>query len=153
MIKLIEIKQTELKCIREKLLQGMIIRSRARWIEQGEKPTKYFCHLENRNFVSKRINTLLTSGGAEISDFKMIKDKVHDFYQNLYKSHEMNIVDANLDDILDKDTKKLTDEQGHSLEGKITFLEAGTFLKNMKNNKSPGSTGFTTEFLNFFGKT
>ena len=130
----------------------MLIRSRARWIEQGEKPTKYFCHLENRNFVSKRINTLLTSGGAEINDFKMIKDKVHDFYQNLYKSHEMNIVDANLDDILDKDTKKLTDEQGHSLEGKITFLEAGTFLKNMKNNKSPGSTGFTTEFFKFFWK-
>ena len=31
-------------------LQGHIIRSRAQWIEQGEKPSRYFCKLESRNF-------------------------------------------------------------------------------------------------------
>ena len=55
-IEKLEEKELELKKIREKKLMGNLIRSRARWIEQGEKPTKYFFHLENRNFVSKRMN-------------------------------------------------------------------------------------------------
>ena len=38
------------------------------------------------------------------------------------------------------------------MEGKITYEEAGTVLKNMKNNKSPGSDGYTVEFFKFFWK-
>ena len=36
------------------------------------------------------------------------------------------------------------------IERKITLEEAGVILKNMKNNKSPGSTGFTAESYKFF---
>jgi hypothetical protein len=32
----------------------------------------------------------------------------------------------------------------------IGSFEAGEILKKMKNNKSPGSDGFTSEFLTFF---
>ena len=39
-----------------------------------------------------------------------------------------------------------------NIEGPITIEEAGITLKNMPNNKSPGSTGFTTEFFKFFWK-
>ena len=35
---------------------------------------------------------------------------------------------------------------------KITYEEAGTVLKNMKNNKSPGSDGYTVEFFKLFWK-
>ena len=34
-----------------------------------------------------------------------------------------------------------------SLEGEITLAEASLALKNMKNYKSPGSDGFTAEFV------
>ena len=37
----------------------------------------------------------------------------------------------------------LTLQEKTSLEGKITLDEASSALKNMKNNKSPGSDGFT----------
>ena len=37
-----------------------------------------------------------------------------------------------------------------SLEGEITLDEASVALKSMKNNKSPGSDGFTVEFFKFF---
>ena len=44
----------------------------------------------------------------------------------------------------------LTLQEKTSLEGEITLSEASSALKNMKNNKSPGSDGFTAEFFKFF---
>ena len=46
--------------------------------------------------------------------------------------------------------RKLTEEEKDNLEGEIGSFEAGEILKKMKNNKSPGSDGFTSEFLKFF---
>ena len=48
--------------------------------------------------------------------------------------------------------RKLTEEEKDNLEGEIGSFEAGEILKKMKNNKSPGSDGFTSEFLKFFWK-
>ena len=45
--------QKELQDLRNDILRGKLIRSRAKWIQEGEKPTNYFCNLENRNYVSK----------------------------------------------------------------------------------------------------
>lgn len=38
------------------------------------------------------------------------------------------------------------------MEGKITYTEALEVLKTMKNDKFPGSDGFTAEFHNFLWK-
>lgn len=57
-VKLIEEKQTELKNIRNHKLRGNYIRSRVKWIEEGEKPSKYFCNLESRNYLNKTIKKL-----------------------------------------------------------------------------------------------
>lgn len=48
-------KKKELESIRKEKLLGHMIRSRARWIEEGEKPSKYFCNLESRNYLNKTI--------------------------------------------------------------------------------------------------
>ena len=34
-------------------MDGLIIRTKANWIENGEKPSRYFCSLEKGNFVNK----------------------------------------------------------------------------------------------------
>ena len=148
----IKTKQDELKLIREKQLQGNFIRSRARWVEQGEKASRYFCHLENRSFVSKRMTSLYDNKGNEIHDNNKISNEVYSFYSNLYSSKEQDIVDVELTEILDPDTPKLSDAQANSLEGYITLREAGEVLYKMENNKSPGSTGFSSEFFKFFWK-
>ena len=41
----------------------------------------------------------------------------------------------------------LTLQEKLLLEGEITLDEASLALKNMKNNKSPGSDGFTVDFF------
>ena len=47
---------------------------------------------------------------------------------------------------------KLTQEEQDNLEGKITIKEAGGALKNMKNDKTPGSDGYSAELFKFFWK-
>ena len=146
----INIKQDQLKSIREKKLNGTLVRSRARWISQGEKPSKYFFALENRHFISKRMKSLINTKGEEINDFDYIKNEVNNFYKTLYCSREQEIEDVNLNNILNENTPKLNELEANSIEGNITLKEASFVLNNMKNNKSPGSSGFTTEFFKFF---
>ena len=148
----IKTKQDILKSIREKRLQGTLIRSRARWIESGEKGSKYFCNLENRNFVSKRMNSLILNNGEETADYNIINSEVLKFYTQLYQSKEQQLIDVDINTILNPDSPKLSDVQSNSLEGPITITEAGKVLFNMKHNKSPGSTGFTSEFFKCFWK-
>ena len=42
---------------------------------------------------------------------------------------------------------KLSDEETNNIEGKITLEEATRALKSMKNNKSPDTDDFTSEFF------
>ena len=49
-----------------------MFRSKVKWVEQGEKPTKYFFNLEKRNYEKKIITQLKISDGKIISDIKQI---------------------------------------------------------------------------------
>ena len=46
-------KKAELEKLREYKIRGEQVRSRIQWLQQGEKPSKYFCNLENQNFTDK----------------------------------------------------------------------------------------------------
>ena len=148
----IEIKKQELQKIREQELEGKLIRSRAKWIDKGEKMTQFFCNLENKKFVYKRMKCLINNNNEEIIDNKEIQNEVKMFYENLYRSKENNIVPVDLHEILDANTPKLTDSEADSIEGNITTKEALSTLKNMQNDKSPGSDGYSSEFFKFFWK-
>ena len=146
---ILEQKKEELTTLRNQKLQGMIIRSKMVWINEGEKPTSYFCNLEKRNFVSKQINFLEKSNGDLIFENKEIIEETKNFYENLYDFKDTE--DIELNNII-KNPIKLTLEESETLEGKITYEEALHALKEMKNNKSPGSDGFSCEFFKFFYK-
>ena len=103
--KISELKE-ELRENREKKLKGVLIRSRARWIEQGEKASRYFCKLENRNFVSKRMTSIINDNNVELFNQDDIRNEVLFFYKNLYSSKEENIQDVNLNLLLNDNTPK-----------------------------------------------
>ena len=65
-------------------MRGSIIRSRARWYEQGERNTKYFLNLETHNKKKSCVWRLLNSVGAEITDANNILEEVYNFYSDLY---------------------------------------------------------------------
>ena len=125
----------------------MIIRSRQEWIHKGEKPTNYFCNLENRNYTSKQMTFLEKNDNTLIFDNESIVKETKNFYQDLYSNKEVDNV--NLNDLAIS-PNKLNNLEKERLEGKITYQEAQLALKDMKNNKSPGSDGFSAEFLKFF---
>ena len=60
---------------------------------------------------------------------------------------------VDLNNIVEKERVNiLSNEMAQTLEGKLTYQEALSALKNMKNHKSPGTDGFTAEFFKFFWK-
>ena len=48
--------------------------------------------------------------------------------------------------------KTITDDQANRLEGLLTVEEISCTLKNMKNDKSPGLSGFSANFFKVFWK-
>ena len=149
---LIKTKQAELQTLREKKLRGIFVRSRARWIEQSEKPSRYFCNLENRHFISKRMASLISNDGSEVTGFDEINNEVLMFYKNLYSSKEDTIEGIDLADKLNHDTPKLTDADALTLEGPITLLEVATTLKICRITKVQDQPDLQQNFLSFFGK-
>ena len=139
--------KVKLQNLRNYKMEGIAIRSKAKWHSDGEKVSRYFCSLENRNFLDKAMHTLEKENGEVISDQKEILSEVKDFYSNLYEHRDVKNIDL-YSEI--SDAPKLSEIEKNKLEGPITFYEAKEALKEMKNFKSPGSDGFTVEFFKFF---
>ena len=136
----------EIKEIRNKKTKGAILRSRVQWVNDGEKPTKYFLNLEKHNYKKKTLFRVADRNGMIVEDEHDILDQIKDFYSNLYKSR--NYVDHDyLSNLvfpqLDPDIKQ-------SLDSHITLSELNTAVKDMKNNKCPGLDGIPIDFYKIF---
>ena len=75
--------RNELEQIEEEKLRGHMIRSRAQWIEEGEKCTKYFMQLENKNYKTKCLTTL-SKNDHKITEQTDILEECKTFYKQLY---------------------------------------------------------------------
>ena len=144
-------RQQDLVDLRKRKIDGMMIRSRNRWYEKGEKNSSYFFHLEKRNFTEKKINRLIQSDGKETCNLNKIMDELYKFYNSLYNgvpcqnSHWCHTFDKN-------NINVIGDSERESLEGKIHYEELVRAVKSMKNNKTPGLDGYPIEFFKFFWK-
>ena len=129
---------------------GSFIRARAKWVENGEKPTKYFCSLENRHFTNKKMSKLITYDGRTLTQDEEILLETKFFYEKLYTFQDHELLDMDKKEFQCLIDNRLTDEEALNLEGTITLTELTYCLIQMKNNKSPGSDGFSVEFFKFF---
>lgn len=132
-------------------MRGHFIRSRAKWIDEGEKPTKYFCHLESRNFLNKIIKKVFVSEEKILYKQSEILEEVKSFYEKLFKNSDSELVDIDIQSVVQLlDIPKLDNITADFLDRDISEREILNVLKGMKNNKSPGSDGFSAEFYKFF---
>ena len=66
-----------------------MIRSKARWCEQGERRTRYFFNLEKRNHFNKYI-TKLSVENRTLTFSDEILNEEHRYYKRLYTSSRTN---------------------------------------------------------------
>ena len=148
----LETKKTMLYDIQKDKIEGMMLRSRSRYEDLGEKPTQYFFNLEKRNYTSKVIHKLVNEDGEEFTKTPDILNCQTSFYKDLYK--EVNLEnDISINSILGENENKLSDKDSKELEGEILYSELGFALKNMKNNKAQVWMALLWSFSNFSGLT
>ena len=145
----LRIKQEELEDLREYKLRGALIRARWQQISEGEKPTKYFLNLENRNFISKHLREIKRDKKV-ITNPKEILNEMKNFYETLYsKKCTTNINDTSYANIQNQ-LPKLTELEKKDISKEISIENLRHIVFKSKNNKSPGPDGFSNEFFKIF---
>ena len=138
----------DLEQIEEEKLRGNIVRSRAQLIEEGEKSSKYFMNLENRNYRAKCITTLLKDE-IKISKQPDILDECKRFYKHLYsKSMECNLFEKC--QFFKTNHIELNEIEKEICETKLCLEECYESLLKLSNNKTPGCDGISFEFYKVF---
>ena len=138
--------KNELEKLYEYITNGIILRSKAQWYEEGEKNTKYFLSLEKNNKAKSHIRKLMDSEGEEITDQKKILKEINGFYANLYEKKSPKTEQECLQYLASINTPKLSEVEKESCEGRLTLQNCWDALITMKNGKSPGNDGLTKEF-------
>lgn len=86
-----------------------MVRARAKWIEEGKKPTKYFLALEKRNYINKTISKIANDSGVLITNQQEILNEIKYFYQTLYSNKDNDLNDVVIEEIIDKSLVNIPD--------------------------------------------
>ena len=74
--------KTELQTIYTKKGDAAIFRLKCRWMEKGERPTKYFFNLERRNYNKKIISELRTENKMIIKNETQVLDAIEKYFKD-----------------------------------------------------------------------
>lgn len=133
--------------------RGLIVRSRIKWAEEGERSSKYFCNLEKRMGEKRTIFKLKDGDGNIYANQKKILEEIHSFYQNLYTENHCTDQNKTIEDFLNSiETPSVNEDDRHFLEKPFSKQELYTTICSMKHNKSPGFDGLPVEFYIVFWK-
>lgn len=141
--------QAELDNLYLEKAKGAYIRSRARWIEEGEKNSSYFFSLEKQRQTKKRIQKLIIND-VNIDSQETINEEIKVFYENLYRSRFSEESKSLFFGMIQTHEKKLDDDFMQIMEEKLKIEELDNAIKQMSKGKSPGLDGLTVEFYTFF---
>ena len=93
--------ESALEAVIDNECEGAKIRSRTRWIEEGEKPTRFFFRLERKRAEKNGFQSLLNESGEEKFWHDDIECILVDFYKELFSkdSLDMQIQTKIIDDL------------------------------------------------------
>ena len=137
----------------QSIYEHSLIRFRSRWMEEGEKSSKYFCILEKRTCEKKTVNRLINENGEVTSNQSEVMKEIHSYFQRLYSSNHQ--VDSNdFDSFLrNLNIPKLSENHKQMLDQPVSKNKLYNTLLSMNHDKSPGFDGLPTEFyICFFGQ-
>lgn len=131
----IEDLEAALNTLFTKELEGAKIRSRAKWLEEGESPSRYFFKLEKQKMEKNVMSSIYDANGVEVSDRADLMKAHEAFYANLYLSEFTDPAVQN--ELLSNVQHRLSDADRDFCEGELLLTEASNAVKNMNKNKSP----------------
>ncbi len=120
--------------------KGVILRSKERETEQGEKCTRYF---KKKIITGGGAITKVKVRGREVSTTEEILKEVEGFYEDLYSAKEVH------EDTVREVLNFLANEVNSPntlLSQDLTILEMHKALKGFKRGKAPGADGLPLEF-------
>ena len=141
--------RVKLEILEREAAKSAQTRARMKWIEEGEKNTKYFLNLEKSKANAKLFPKLEVDNKVLTNQFDILKAQ-NEHFSKLYskpptdKEEEMDNFFQTLE------IPQISAEHKTECEGLINIVEATEALKSMKNGSSPGLDGLTTEFIKMF---
>uniref|UniRef100_A0A3B3HNI1 Reverse transcriptase domain-containing protein n=1 Tax=Oryzias latipes TaxID=8090 RepID=A0A3B3HNI1_ORYLA len=141
--------QNEIDKLYIEAAKGAFIRSRAKWLENGEKNTSYFFALEKRNYKRNTITKLKIDNNI-CTDPTEITNHVKRFYEELYISKFNEEYSQNFLGNLKEHIPSISDTFKSICDDPLTKDELLNALKKMNNGKSPGNDGLSKEFYCHF---
>ena len=136
----------ELQSITKTEAEGAILRSKVRWVEHGERSSKYFLNLEKFKSKAKAMTVCTKSDGSLTRCSEEILKEQKSFYAELYTK------DKNVSFQYHRgvNTPVVNDTQQILLNSDLTEKELGEALRAMANKKSPGIDGLPADFYKVF---
>ena len=133
--------------------KGAQIRSRIKFIEDGEKNTKYFLSIEKSRGDKNTIQELKRDNKNLINPQNILKE-VKQYYTNLYTKDidvddTFEAMNGFLDDV---QCPKLSTDEALSCESEIEIKDISYALSQLNNDSAPGSDGITVPFYKVFWK-
>ncbi len=130
--------------------EGAFVRSRKRWLEEGELNTAYFFQLKKFHAKNNTIQKLNIDGDIT-DDPRKIAKFCSDFYTKLYESkYSEESTNQFLRSLTE--TKCIATDLKEYCDKPLTLQEVISAIEHLKTNKSPGTDGITSEFYNAFSK-
>lgn len=141
--------QIQIDQIYTEMAKGAFIRSRAKWLEEGEKNTNYFFALEKRNAKRNSVTELYIDGTLS-KDLIHISKFVSSFYGNLYQSNFNREESVRFFEKIQHSIPIISEDYKASCDTDISLDEVKNALFAMKKGKSPGIDGLGAEFYIHF---
>ena len=129
-------------------LNGSFIRSRVQFIENYDKPTRFFLRTE-RQHAKNRTITEIRQQDKTYTDSNSIINMCRQFYLELYAEEPVSREAVHYF-LYNTNLPRVPPDLYEQCEGDLTYEEAFEAIKLMKNGKTPGSDGLPAEFYKCF---
>ena len=137
--------ESQLAALSDRISQGVKVCSRAQWLEQGERPTRFFFKLERERAERNCVTSILNRDGIVVSSRAEVEKAHVDFYRDLFLAENIDPLSQGL--LFEGVTRLLSEPHRVLCEGQISLADLSASLKTLNTAKAPGSDGFTVEFF------
>lgn len=118
-------------------------RARVQWLLEGDRNTRFFQQKASNRRKKNRVDRLVCADGTVYEDPATIEHMTVEFYEKLYASEGVIVIE----EVLSHVPCKVTSEMNEILQCPYSESEVKTALFHMCPTKSPGPDGFPAHFF------